>query len=206
MRKHMQRKHPNVQLDVDTRPSSEVPENLIVQQTRQPENAEASTSCAAALNATPSASGHSGPSFTQTRLTAYTRRKLNVSATKKIDEALMKLFIEDYQPFSIVEDSGFRKFVTELNPSYQLPSRKTISTVLLPALFEDRYNDVKIQLKDVLSVTLTTDCWTSLNNESFLAVTAHYINSNFNLCSTLLECKYFHDAHTSENLALKKGI
>ena len=42
----------------------------------------------------------------------------------KMDEALVGMVIEDTQPFSIVEDQGFRKFVKALNPNYVLPTRK----------------------------------------------------------------------------------
>lgn len=41
-----------------------------------------------------------------------------------MDEALVAMIIEDTQPFSIVEDQGFRKFVKALNPNYNLPTRK----------------------------------------------------------------------------------
>lgn len=51
------------------------------------------------------------------------------------------------------------------------------------------------------SVTLTTDCWTSRNTESFLAVTAHFIDSKFEVQSVLLDCASFGESHTSSNLA-----
>lgn len=53
----------------------------------------------------------------------------------------------------------------------------------------------------VKSVTLTTDCWTSRNTENFLAVTVHFIDSNFEIQSLLLECTSFDESHTSKNLA-----
>ncbi|KAG5858392.1 hypothetical protein JTB14_006425 [Gonioctena quinquepunctata] len=62
---------------------------------------------------------------TQTTVNAFLRKKMGVIARKNIDDNLMLLFTHDFQPFSVVEDYGFRKFVEALNPSYQLPSRKT---------------------------------------------------------------------------------
>lgn len=41
-----------------------------------------------------------------------------------MDEALVNMVIEDSQPFTIVEDSGFRKLVKVLNPNYVLPTRQ----------------------------------------------------------------------------------
>lgn len=49
----------------------------------------------------------------------------------------MKLFTKGFQPFSVVEDTGFKEFVKELNPSYDLTSRKHISSTLIPAMFEE---------------------------------------------------------------------
>lgn len=44
------------------------------------------------------------------------------------------MIILDYQPFSIIEDKGFKQFVKALNPSCDLPSRHTISKTLIPAI------------------------------------------------------------------------
>lgn len=50
-------------------------------------------------------------------------------------------------------------------------------------------------------VSITTDCWTSSNNESFMSITAHFIDTDFTIQSTLLSCSIFYQNHTSENLA-----
>lgn len=113
----------------------------------------------------------------------------------------MLLFTHDFQPFSVVEDYGFKKFVANLNPSYELPSRKTISNTLLPAIFEQTVYDTREDLSEAKAVTLTTDCWTSRNNESFMAITAHFINNCFELQNKLLDCSTLDKSHTSENLA-----
>ncbi|EFA04797.1 hypothetical protein TcasGA2_TC014846 [Tribolium castaneum] len=57
----------------------------------------------------------------QSSVYSYSQRKLNQSAKKKIDETLLRLFYMDFQPFRIVEDDGFKAFVHELNPNYELP-------------------------------------------------------------------------------------
>lgn len=113
----------------------------------------------------------------------------------------MNLFILDFQPFSIVNDSGFVEFVHALNPSYQLPNRKAITKAYLPATYEQCLNNVKEKLCSVESACITTDCWTSKNNESYLAVTVHFISSDFELCSALLDCVCISGSHTRSNLA-----
>lgn len=113
----------------------------------------------------------------------------------------MELFTLDLQPFSVVEDKDFRKFVNILNPSYQIPSRKYVSKTSLPALHEEKLRQVKEIVSCAESVTLTTDCWTSINTESFMAVTVHFINSNFQAKSVLLGCSCLKESHASANLA-----
>nr|CAI5841850.1 unnamed protein product [Callosobruchus analis] len=127
-------------------------------------------------------------------------KSTNIHTKKKFDSCLMELFAKDMQPFSIVHDQGFKNFVQLLNPSYQLPSRKYISNTLLPALYEEKYNCVQKLVSDIQSATLTTDCWTSMNTESFIAVTVHFISEDLQAKSVLLECCSFPKAHTSVNL------
>lgn len=113
----------------------------------------------------------------------------------------MLLFTRDFQPFSVVEDEGFKKFVSSLNPVYVLPSRKTLSCTLLPMQYEEIYNKCRQLTENIKSVVLTTDCWTSRNTENYLAVTAHFLSETFELKTLLLECVSFNESHTSANLA-----
>lgn len=120
---------------------------------------------------------------------------------KKIDRDLLELFISDYQPFRIVEDKGFKNFVRNI-PGYTLPSRKNISSAMIPALYQSTLTDVKMRVsRDVKSVCLTTDCWTSSQTESYIGVTVHYIDDDFEPQQILLECKSMTESHTSANLA-----
>ncbi|CAH1100846.1 unnamed protein product [Psylliodes chrysocephalus] len=128
-------------------------------------------------------------------------RKLGLQSKKNIDDKLLQLVVKDIQPFSIVEDIGFREFCHELNPSYCLPSRKTLSKTLLPAKYLETINKTKEIISAAESVTITTDMWTSRNGDSFNGVTAHFINTHFEIKSLLLEVSVFEGAHTSANLA-----
>lgn len=56
----------------------------------------------------------------------------NNSEKKKIDQKLALMIAIDFQPLSIVENKGFRNFVAELNPRYNIVCRKTLSTKIQP--------------------------------------------------------------------------
>nr|CAH7747683.1 unnamed protein product [Callosobruchus chinensis] len=136
----------------------------------------------------------------QQLLSRYLPRKLGKSTETQITDKLLLLFINDFQSFRIVEDKGFQEFVHALNPSYQLPNRKKISKTLIPARYEECLYECRQVISNVKKICLTTDCWTSVNTESFIAVTGHFINQDFKLVSILLECSVMKGNHTSENL------
>ena len=41
-----------------------------------------------------------------------------------MDEALVNMVVNDSQPFSIVEDVGFKELIHALDPTYILPTRQ----------------------------------------------------------------------------------
>ncbi len=49
---------------------------------------------------------------------------LPVTRKEELDEALVCITVRDTQPFSIVEDVGFREFIVKLDPTYVLPTWK----------------------------------------------------------------------------------
>ncbi|XP_016891160.2 LOW QUALITY PROTEIN: zinc finger BED domain-containing protein 1-like [Cynoglossus semilaevis] len=117
----------------------------------------------------------------------------------KLDEALVKIIAYDYQPFSIVEDKGFREFLKTVDPSYTLPSWKTLSQALLPNMYEKLRAEVFVKIKNASAVCLTTDCWTSVTSTSYMSVTCHYVQ-DFVMTSHLLDCFVLTDRHTSAHL------
>ncbi|XP_055522726.1 E3 SUMO-protein ligase ZBED1-like [Wyeomyia smithii] len=111
------------------------------------------------------------------------------------------MICKEYHPFSLVEDKEFVRFVELLNPSYTLPSRKTLSNSLLPAVHKELFEKVKSELIDKQLICLTSDGWTSVTNTGFYALTAHFIDRNGEMKSYLLECSEFTSEHTAENIA-----
>lgn len=125
-------------------------------------------------------------------MTSYLRRDCS-KIKKDIDRHIMNLFIYDMQPFSIVEDRGFRELILFAFPNYILPSRKYFVNNMLPSLYEGTKTEVKELLdSEMVSICLTTDMWTSRNGDWFLALTGHFIDSNMKLRSVLLECSALH--------------
>ena len=75
-------------------------------------------------------------------------------------------------------------------------------------MVDRRYQEAKEQAKAVVSkakaVSVTSDMWTSINTEAFLAVTCHFIDDSTNLQSVVLGVQHFPEAHSAVNLANTK--
>ena len=136
----------------------------------------------------------------QTTLKSFVTRPVSVARQKRMNDLLLNMIVIDFQPFSIMEDAGFREFVGGLDPSFIIPSRHMLSRELLPAKYNQAVDSVKKILATTSAVTLTTDSWTSICTQNYIAVTAHYITENFHLGSCLLDCFKFTDRHMAENL------
>lgn len=62
-------------------------------------------------------------------------KKVTLTKKRQIDNDLADLFIDSYHPFSLVEERAFKKFARHI-PGYDLPSRKTVSNILIPTLYD----------------------------------------------------------------------
>lgn len=137
----------------------------------------------------------------QTKLfLADKRTSLNDSEIETIDKGLIKMIALDYQPLSLVENTGFINYSKLLQPLYQPPSRKTLSTKLIP----NAYNKIRTQLTDILGqvkyVSVTTDIWTSDSNRAYISVTCHFTFNN-KIMNSVLNVKEIPEAHTGQNIA-----
>lgn len=75
-------------------------------------------------------------------------------------------------------------------------------------MVEKKYNETKEKAKASVikasAVSLTSDMWTSINTDAYLAVTCHFVDCNLLINSVVLGVKHFHQSHTAFNLASVK--
>ncbi|XP_005113603.1 zinc finger BED domain-containing protein 1-like [Aplysia californica] len=132
--------------------------------------------------------------------------KYETGSTKKtaLDDLLLGMIVKDLQPFSVVEDQGFRDFVEGLDPRYELPSRRTITRDLLPRKFKTEEDELKTVLREARHVAITTDLWTSRQTESYITVTAHFLapHTSWKLQAAVLATQKVAVDHTAANIAV----
>lgn len=66
----------------------------------------------------------------------------NSSRFQKITTKIGEFIATDYQPFSIVEDDGFRKLINFLEPRFKMPSRNYFRDTFHANLFKTAQNKV----------------------------------------------------------------
>ncbi len=125
----------------------------------------------------------------------------NSARKKQLDDALVKMVAKDLQPLSMVDDQGFLEFCHAMDPKYKVPSRPHLTGTLLPNLFLKTQGEIKKSVLEVQSLSLTCDLWTSVTNDSFMAVTCHYWDEEAQeLKSPILDCAGFHGRHTGDRI------
>ena len=129
----------------------------------------------------------------------FVEHKPTLSGTKQrmFDEALLEMITLDYQPVCIVNDVGFRDFVTQLQPSYLMPHDRTVNNIMLPQRFDRLLNRRKIEMLNATAVCLTIEGWsTAETSQRYFAVTAHFISDELVMKSYLLDCLIYTDQCT----------
>ncbi|CAD7078359.1 unnamed protein product [Hermetia illucens] len=131
----------------------------------------------------PSASSGQNRVKRQRTIGSYIAKEITSHQKNLIDRDLLDLFVKEFHP-------SFRKVIKWI-PGYELPSRKTISTTMIPALYQSYVENVRdLVSREAISVCLTIDCWTSANNENYMATTAHFITEGFTF-KTIIEMLLF---------------
>ena len=84
-------------------------------------------------------------------------------------------------PLSIVENSGFREFMNHMDPSFTMPSRKTIKSTGLPRLKEMVFGKLKMQLEKNQHPNISVDGWTDATARAFNGYIVQGIDDEWNL-------------------------
>jgi len=108
------------------------------------------------------------------------------------------LITKEALPFRLVESENFKAFVGELDPRYKLPDRLKLSETLIPDAYDAKKAEIKAMISKAVAVALTTDMWTSVNNDSYMGVTCHFIDSDFRANSKCLAVSHAPGSHTAE--------
>ncbi|KAJ8333570.1 hypothetical protein SKAU_G00415780 [Synaphobranchus kaupii] len=106
------------------------------------------------------------------------------------------------RPINVVEDEGLADIIriASNDRTYELPSRATI-TSHIQKLHETEKVKVQQELERTKAVALTGDYWTSLSNQNYLGVTAHFFDPEWKLQSYALTVMKTEERHFANAVA-----
>ncbi|KAK0134264.1 Zinc finger BED domain-containing protein 4 [Merluccius polli] len=102
-------------------------------------------------------------------------------------EAISFFICKDIQPYSVTGNEGFKHLLEVLEPRYSIPDRKVFTDRKIPGLYDKR-------------VAITVDGWTSCATDSYITITAHYVDDEWDLQSHILQTRVFNQSYTGVNL------
>lgn len=82
-----------------------------------------------------------------------------------------------------------------LNPKYTPPSRDYLSNTLIPSWYKVEKSNIITELSEVRAVALTCDGWSSITQDHYLTITAHYIEEG-KMQQKVLKTKAVYKAQT----------
>jgi hypothetical protein len=121
-------------------------------------------------------------------------------------EFFVNWIIMDQQPFNIVDNLSFQKFISSIQPRYKLPTRHTLKEMIVSKFETARIEVLNYLQLSTSKVSLTADMWTSISSLGILAITVHYINDSWQFEHFVLDVLYIpspHDSETIKNAVLK---
>ena len=122
--------------------------------------------------------------------------------SKELSKAIGYFVAKDMMPLNEVHGKEFCHLVEKLEPRFTIPSRKTLTERIIPTMYSDvKQSKIIPSIKNASHVALTTDCWTSRTNASYIGLTIHFLTPEWQLEQFVLESKELPISHTAENLA-----
>ncbi|XP_075774069.1 E3 SUMO-protein ligase ZBED1-like [Pelodiscus sinensis] len=122
--------------------------------------------------------------------------------TDVILELVLEMIFRDLHPLSVVKDKGFGLLIGYLEPNFTLPSPIQLSSMLW-----HRYNVVKQHLERYLqtaqSIVICVEFWVSQPNQTYLTITANFIDGEWRRARCTLETLLVHETKGEGDLGEK---
>jgi len=77
-----------------------------------------------------------------------------------IDKAVAYMIALDEQPFTLVENAGFKHLMSVVEPRYEMQSPKFYADTIVPEVYDNLQRKMLDKLSAAAFVSLTTDEWT----------------------------------------------
>ena len=101
---------------------------------------------------------------------------------KKFDRLLLELVGSNFLAFSFIDSPEFHNFIGFLNKSFNIKAAQTYRKQMSKYAKEILSDVIKL-LEDFcdVGVAATTDIWSSRSQDSYISLTAHFVDKHFRL-------------------------
>ncbi|XP_072523493.1 E3 SUMO-protein ligase ZBED1-like isoform X2 [Salminus brasiliensis] len=113
---------------------------------------------------------------------------------------VLNMIVTDLQPLSLVEEEGFQRFVKALHPHSDISLSASLIRAELLHMYEQMRLKVQQEVSHAKDLVLSAEVWSSSKEASYLTVTCHFINKNWELTSYMLETAHLLGEHTPDNV------
>lgn len=93
---------------------------------------------------------------------------------------MTKMTVLDNLPFRFVKEERFQHLCGEI-PKFEIPTRMTIARDVLQLFLDEKKKLKSLFASNSLSVCLTADTWSSLQDTKYVCVTANFIDKEWML-------------------------
>jgi predicted PP-loop superfamily ATPase len=119
-------------------------------------------------------------------------------------EYLVKWVTVNDMAHIVVEQKQFRELILYVANCSGMPQRLPSGDTVQASLMK-QYNESLFFLKEMLTsvpgkISLTMDAWSASDMRPFLAITAHWVTTDWKFVNTLLDFKHFPCPHTGANM------
>ena len=130
--------------------------------------------------------------------------EFNDQRSLRLHRSVAEMIALDDQPFSVVQNEGFRRLMHLAEPRYTLPSDSYLRQTAIPNLHKHLREKVAEIMTDVKFVSFTTDTWTtSMSSESLISLTGHWVDYDWMRRSAVLQTSHMPGSHTAANITKK---
>lgn len=136
-----------------------------------------------------------------TNLDAFFRKAQKSKSRTARDMSFLLVVAENGWSFNSASSERFLDHMNNFHDS-NYPTRKDLAGSLLTGANAITKMAVKEQLKSAKVLAITADGWKGRRMESYLGITAHWIDENFSLCSCVLGVVAISGHHTGKRISV----
>ena len=118
----------------------------------------------------------------------------------ELHRAIGEMVCVDCIPMYTVEKPGFRHLFNILEPRYTPCSHTYLSQTLIPEMYSKVMSCVSKPVDVVPYVSITTDLWSSQALDSYISLTGHWINGNWECKEGCFRAQPFNERQTGEHI------